>query len=217
MTLIIAAHRKEFIVVGADTREVIGTKVIRVEVNLADKIIETSPHVAILSAGQAGHALNLIDKFIQKNRKKDIGVTATAEKFSELCKEEAKADAKVPKHPDYVPNISFIVGGLDMSDGRFSVPKCYAITSYDGFICKPCKEGFAIEGKPMLAYYLFEKNYPKVKKPDEVCGLVAQTLYDTARIDGDVGFHFKMAIVRDNGFTWFSEGEIRDAFTKEKW
>lgn len=217
MTLIIAAQGKDFVVVGADTREVIRAGGIRVEINLATKLVEVSPHVAVLTAGDAGHSQWLVEKYKKDVRKRKDGVSVVAEDFGEFLKRQAKKDANVPKHPEHFPDYRYVVSGLDKVGEKFALPKCYSLYSVEGFKVKVWQEGFVLEGKPMLGYYLFERYYPKMKKPDELCGLVGQTLYDTSRVDGDVGFHFRMAVVRDNGFSWFDEREIRNNFIADQW
>ena len=146
MTLIIAAQGKDYVVVGADTREVIGTQGIRVEVNLATKLTEVSPHVAVMTAGAAGHCQYLVEKYKKDVRRRKDGATVIAEDFAEFLKRQAKKDAKVPKHPDNFANFTYIVSGLDQAGTKFSDPMCYTLTSMDGFKVRMWKEGFVLEG-----------------------------------------------------------------------
>ena len=192
MTLIIAAQGKSFVVLGADSRETVEPRVsgfapMRVEVNIAQKIINVSPHSAVLICGDAGQAQYVLHRFIDDRDDVDADASQIAEDFKEFCRQEARAVADVPKYPNYFPDYGFIIAGLDKSRGRFKIPKCYTLQSTQGFRMNYGKEGFALEGKPMLAYYLFEKHYERTDKeePDALCELVGRTLYDTRRIDGD--------------------------------
>jgi 20S proteasome alpha/beta subunit len=216
MTLIIAAQGKGFVVLGADTRETVDARSIRVEINLAEKIIQITPHVAILFCGDVAKAQYLVEKFSELVRKTDEGVSKIAEDFARFCKEDAIRDSNVPTYPDYFPSFAFIIGGLNKSRGKFVIPKCYKLGSTEGFKLGLCKEGFALDGKPMLAYYLFEKNYRNTRNVDGLCKLVAQTLYDTARVDGDVGGPPKMVIIRSGGLTWCPDADIQ-AYIQDKW
>ena len=143
----------------------------------------------------------------------------TSRPWDLLGRQEARAVADVPKYPNYFPDYGFIIAGLDKSRGRFKIPKCYTLQSTQGFRMNYGKEGFALEGKPMLAYYLFEKHYERTDKeePDALCELVGRTLYDTRRIDGDVGGELKMALIRPEGFDWVPDEDVQGRYISDHW
>jgi len=68
----------------------------------------------------------------------------------------------VPTHPKYFPQYGFVIGGLDNDGEDFTIPRCYELESFSGFRLKLHGEGIIISGKPIIAYYLFEKNYKKI-------------------------------------------------------
>jgi 20S proteasome alpha/beta subunit len=210
MTLIIAAQGKDFVVVGADSRETIDTQSIRVEINIGDKLVELSKHVVVLTAGDSGLAQYAIERYKTTRRITDRGVTAITEDFATFCRQEAIEQTAPPSHPSFKPNFAFVIGGLDKTkDGKFKIPRCYRMSSGEGFRLRYEKEGFAIDGKPMLAYYKFAKHY---KKNDmtlkDLTNLVAQTLWDTSKVDGDVGGKFKMGYIESDRFHEMNQPDI---------
>ncbi len=224
MTLIIAAQGKNFVVLGADSRETVEPRIssfapMRVEVNIAEKIVPLSRHSAILVCGDTGQAQYLVERFMTEREDVDAGVSSIAEEFKEFCRQEARKVADVPKYPNYFPDYGFIIAGLDKTGKRFRVPKCFSLQSAQGFRMNLAKEGFALDGKPMLAYYLFEKHYSRTEKddPDALCELVGKTLYDTSRIDGDVGGTLRMALIRQDGFDWIPDTDVSGRWILDHW
>lgn len=67
-----------------------------------------------------------------------------------------------------------------------------------------------MDGKPMIARYLFAKEYRAGLDLDTVTNLVLKCLYDTARVDGDVGGKYRFAIIDSNGIRTKTEEEIDD-------
>lgn len=63
MTLIIAAQGENFVIVAADSRETVDVGTMRVEVNIAQKLIQLTPHTSLLFCGDSGHAQYLISKY----------------------------------------------------------------------------------------------------------------------------------------------------------
>ena len=59
--------------------------------------------------------------------------------------------------------------------------------------------GFGIEGKPIIAHYLFVKRFVKEMALDGSIRLVAGASDDTMSIDGDVGGKLNMTIIDDSG------------------
>lgn len=222
MTLIIAAAGKDFVILGADSRETVEPRFspMRVEYNSAEKIVKLSNHAAVLICGEMAQAHYVVQKYKDVHGDMDDDVSTVAEAFKDTCRLEARTVADVPKSPNYFPDYAFIIAGLDKARGRFTIPKCYSLDSTQGFRMKLGNEGFTISGKPMLALYLFERFYERTDKeePDGLCGLVGQSLYDTKRIDGDVGGELKMAYIRETeGFDWVPDTDIHGRYIEDKW
>lgn len=218
MTLIISAQGKDFVVVGADTRETIDEGTIRIEINIGEKLTKLSTHTAVLFAGDSGLAQYAIERFKSKSGIKDVGVTGLTEKFAKYLRREAIEQSAVPTVSNFIPSFDFVIGGLDRSsDGKFAIPKCYRLVSRQGFRLRYEKDGFALDGKDMLANYKFAKHYRKNQMTlKELTNLVAQTLWDTSRVDGDVGGKFKMAYIDSKGFHEMHEPDITKAILN-KW
>lgn len=201
MTLIIAAQGEDFLIVAADSRETVDAGAIRVEVNIAEKLVQLTKHTALLFCGDAGHAQYLVSKFQAiTSHRRERGVTQIAEEFSLFCQEEALRVKDVPTFSyaptyKYFPNIGFVLGGLDKIGNRFSRPMCYGLASHRGYRLELGRGGFVLDGKPMLARYLFAHYYKPNMDVDSLSKLIVQCLYDTSRVDGDVGGKYKMAII----------------------
>lgn len=212
-------HGKEYVVLGADTRETIDTPSVRVEVNIAEKLHPLTRHAAIMLCGDSGHAQHLIEKFIRKKvrGKREVGVTQLVQKFSDFCQDETTDWKNVPTFgkfpPDnkHIPDMGFVIAGFDKEpNGRFVHARCYGINSLTGYLIEFGGGGFAIDGKGMLARYLFSKEYRPPMGLPTVTTLVLRCLVDTSQCDGDVGGRFRLAIIASRGVSEKSQDEIDD-------
>ncbi len=201
MTLIIAAQGKDFMVLGADSRETVDVGVVRVETNIAEKLIQLTDHTTVLFCGDAGYAQHLISKYQTRiSGRPEFGVTDLTEDFASFCQEEEIRLSNVPtfstRSPTgrYFPDLGFILAGFNKVGRQFSQPRCYGLSSQRGYRLE-LGNGFVLDGKPMIARYLFARSY----KPDmdiaRLSNLVVQCLFDTARVDGDVGGRWRLAII----------------------
>ncbi len=213
MTLIIAAEGKNFVVLGADSRATIEETVggTRVAINFMNKITQLSDHVAVLLAGDAEVADRLVEKFKLSLNGRDDGVSKIAEKLTDFCREDAKELSQIPTHPDYFPNFGFIIAGLDRVQGKYVLPRCYVLDSLSGFRLGLAR-GFALDGKRMIAYYIFAKEFDYGMEFDALCKLVAKAINDTIGIDGDVGGRIRMARIDSTGFTPIPSQDIHDHY-----
>jgi len=206
MTLVVAAQGKDFLVLGTDSRGTIqdggGT---RVELNIMMKLVEISKRVGILMYGSADQAEYILHKFQSSLRGREHDASQIAQKLSDMCKKEARTVNDVPAIS--FPSYGFVIAGLDKI-GETYVPRCYTLNSTSGFRLGMTKHGFALEGKPMIAYYLFAKMYNKEMNVPDLCELVAQTLYDTIKVDGDVGGRIRIAIIDSSGLREAAESDI---------
>ena len=159
-------------------------------------------------AGEAGSADRLIETFKLKMSRGLDGVTKVAEAFAEFCKKEAKKSAGVPMHPDYFPDFSFIIAGLDPKKGKYVVPRSYNLDSTTGYRLFLSRM-FEVHGKWLIALYMFSKQFEVNMVVDQLCRLTAQALYDTAKIDGEVGGDLKMAKIESDGYHPISDRDIQ--------
>ena len=199
MTLIIAAQGKDFVVLGADSRGTIqndsGT---RVELNIQQKLIKINDRSGVLLFGAACRASYLVEKFKQNLKSKKKNVTDIAEDLASFCRNEERILSDIPAYSP--PQFGFIIAGIDKS-GKKITPKCYSLISTSGFRLGLYDQGFGIEGKAIIAYYLFAKNFVKKEKRglDDLIRLVVGALYDTMNVDGDVGGKINIAIIDGYG------------------
>jgi len=115
----------------------------------------------------------------------------------------------------YFPQCNFIIAGLDINKGNIT-PKCYSMCSGSGFKMGKYPSGYGIDGKPFVARYLFRKKYAECKSLDDLCKLVGQSIYDTKKVDGDVGGQIRMAIIDNEGFRGIPENDVYEAYI-HKW
>src|SRR5438132_13276907 len=98
---------------AADSRgtiqEIGGT---RVEINLMVKLVPITKRAVVLMYGEADPANYLIETFRDSLEGQDADVREVALKLAELCRVEAKETKDVPAHPNYFPNLGFMITGL---------------------------------------------------------------------------------------------------------
>lgn len=197
MTLVVAASGSDFIILGTDSRGTIveqgGT---RVEVNIMKKLVPVSKHVAIMLYGAANEATYLIEQFQSEMRPTLDGVTEVAKQFASFCRNEARLSADVPRLN--MPYFGFIVAGLDKKASKY-IPRAYSLRSTDGY-CLGSYQKYALQGKPMIAYYIFSAYYDENLNMEEMRELVAVSINETRKIDGDVGGSIRMATIDLDGF-----------------
>jgi 20S proteasome alpha/beta subunit len=208
MTLIIADRGERFVVAGADTRVSVDTPIVSVQANLGKKLIELSDHTVILYCGETGQAQYLIQRYLDTRANRNAGVTELTEDFASFCQQKSLDIAEVPTHPKYFPSFSFVLGGLDKVRGRWRSPRCYALSSDMGFRPMLGGEGYAIDGRPMLAKYMFARDYDRDIDVPTLNKLVAQALYESSKMEPSIGEPFEMVIIRENGITVRSRRDI---------
>jgi len=221
MTLTIAAHGKDtannvFLILGADCRGVVqsqdGT---RAELNIMKKIAKLSDHVGILIAGD-GHAGNfLVQRFVEEHIGTNIdGVSLVVDEFSNFCRTTLSNLNNVPVNN--IPQVVFIVAGLDQQEGVFKKPKIFLLSSSNGFFIGQSPTPYEVQGKPFIAHYKFAKEFEYDENNNTIEGLarfVAQCIYDTHRTDGDVGLPTWIAQITSDGYRELLEGAARELYT----
>ena len=119
----------------------------------------------------------------------------------------------MPRDPDFRVSFGFLVSGLKIKNGNVT-PLIYNLRNLTGFrlgLCKP----YAIYGKPLIAHYLFSMHYRDDMSIDDLCKLVAQSIYDTKQIDGDVGGLIRMTIIDSDGTREIPDSDVNAYF--ETW
>jgi 20S proteasome alpha/beta subunit len=218
LTLVIAAEGKDYVVAATDSRGTIEDGAgNRVELNMVQKLFRINDHAIILLYGETGQAQYMIDELEIANRfDPGSGVRHIAIEFGKLCRREAKEWRDVPTHPRYNASFGFFVVGLDEENGAFTKPRIYELNCQRGFKMELGRDGFLINGKPMIAYYNFAKRYERDKPLLETCRLVAQSFHDTIEVDGDVGGRIRMAILDSTGERE-PDRHIIEEYIEDKW
>jgi len=213
MTLVIAAPGKNFVVIGYDSRGILqDTAGTRIERNDMEKMIRIADHVCVLMYGNGDIGNEFVEKFKSNLSTGTDGVTKIADDFAEFCREKIKVIKDVPY--ESFPNLGFVVAGLDEEEGTYKTPRTYYLESTYAFML--AHPPYVIKGKKVIAEYIFVKTYKKDAELDDLCSLVAQSIYDTMSVDGDVGGDIKMGIIRSDGLTEVPAADISGWLKPEK-
>lgn len=200
MTLIIAARGKDHIIVGSDSRAIREDRSHnRIQTNIHNKLIKLNDHNCILIAGDSEKGRYLTEEFKPKIKPKD-DIKKILKKFCKFSRKEFK-NVYDYLHPELWPEVTFILAGFEKDKtGKSINPRLFIVRSDDMF-----EEGEAIdniiEGKDIIAKYLFAKRYEESMTQEETTELVFDCLYDTENIDGDAGGKYTMEIITKLGFT----------------
>jgi 20S proteasome alpha/beta subunit len=208
MTLVIAAHGLDYVVVGADSRSTIRTRDYSQGVDLAQKIIPLTEHVVALLFGAGENATYHVRKFerkLKKEKNKLDGATDVTEAFAKFCRNDFK-NSDIPLSS--LPPWGYIVTGLDAESGKYKLPRSYILRSQYWF-AKGEGGAVTIDGHPFIASYKFMRELSRVKNYNDLCCLVAQSIYDTRAVDGSVGGRISIAIIDSKRITHYSGPEVR--------
>jgi 20S proteasome alpha/beta subunit len=211
MTLVISACGTDFVILGTDSRstttELGGS---RMEINTINKLIPLSKHVAIMIYGAGNRATYLVERFLAERASNVEKVTQLADDFSAFCRRQARLSSDVPRNRNQLTYYGFVIAGLDKRRRRFE-PHIYGCNNYDAFDLESYSNPqFALEGKPMIARYLFRTYYNESLTFEKMRKLVAVALNETRKIDGDVGGPINMATIDSDGFRPIQNIDVRD-------
>jgi len=208
MTLVLAAHGTNFVILGADSRGTIGTEEQGLIIGLDDrsKLIEVAPHVGFLLYGLGDVGEMLLQGFRTSHGNLD-GVSLVAENFRAHCRQKWN-EWLTGVQPEYFPRFGFLISGLDPDEaGRFVVPHTYSLLSESGFV-PGFHRKFIPMGCPMLANYILNKRYREDLTLEALAPLVAYAISETASVDRRVGGPIKIAIIDSSGYRLIPEETI---------
>lgn len=206
MTLVIAAHGVDFVVLAADSRgtleEAGGT---RVEQNRFRKLRHLNPRVALLMYGDADPSNYLVEQFLQDRDVSNLGITPLGQECAEFCRSEWN---KIPMiASERLPRFGYILAGLEVKRRALGPPRILGLQSDDGF-CLRSYDKAGIEGKSVLAHYIFARRFRERMDQDQLSELVAQAIFDTKMVDGDVGGSIHMTIIDGQGMREIEPGDV---------
>lgn len=210
MTVIIAAHGPDFVVLATDTR---GTYTYRdgakVAVDDALKTTQVGPRIAVMIAGDGDYGGNLLEIFLRIYGASHTDVREAAEHLAEICRKDAASVNKYLDRPAFAADLAFIVTGLDLASGS-PVPKTFRLVGETNYQLELAPNGRCIDGKTSIPMFVFLKAY----KPDmdvvELSTLVALAISETHTVDKDVGRAIHMALIRGDGIKHYTDSEIED-------
>jgi len=208
MTLVIAAHGTNFVILGADSRGTIGTEEQGLIIGLDDrsKLIGVAPHVGFLLFGLGDVGEMLLHGFRTSHGNLD-GVSLVAENFRAHCRQTWN-EWLTGVQPEYFPRFGFLISGLDPDEaGRFVVPRTYSLLSESGFV-PGFHRKFVPMGCTMLANYILNKRYREDLTLEALGPLVAYAISETASVDRRVGGPIKIAIIDSSGYRLISEERV---------
>jgi 20S proteasome alpha/beta subunit len=207
-----AVQGKDFIVTGTDSRGTFGDY--RVVTATTDVMIKSSviaPHVVVLVAGISELGDSLVDEFQSLQRQRNVdGITNVVNLFRKFVQEkwsEYFKDVPFQNRPPLV----FTLAGLDKMNDIYTLPRIYTLMSQLGFAPGLHRYGFACTGVPQYAVYILNRRYRPDLTIDELTGLVAYAISETASQDQRVGGLFRISHITKDGVRELSQEEITRA------
>jgi 20S proteasome alpha/beta subunit len=215
MTLVTAAHGKDFVVACADSRGTFGDPQHAFSsYDVMQKLAAVSPHVIMQMYGAGEIGDNLLEEF-KPMVQNDDGISNIMTKISSFCL--AKWQQFFSNVPfELRPVVAFQIAGLDMNPDtkKFDIPRIYTIDSRLNFVPSFHRYGWAAGGIPIFAIYLLGRRYRSNMTLEELCALVTYVTSETATQDLRVGGAIHMKKVLSDGVKDVPESEIKDLLDK---
>ena len=196
-TLVIGAQGRNFVVLGADSKGMLGDLVgpIVIGSNRAMKITLLSDHVGLATYGVAEFGENLLHQF-QSAKERDLdGATNVLEKLRVFCRDkwnEWFRDVDIQRQPP----LGFMIAGLDESEsGEYDIPRIYSIQSSLNFAPALHTYGYACRGIYPLATFIMDEKYQENMSVDDLIDLVESTISRVARTDPRIGLPVRIALI----------------------
>jgi len=196
-TLVIAAQGRNFIVLGADSKGMLGDLAgpIVIGSSRARKITVLSNHVGVATYGVAEFGENLLHQFPSVMEKGLDGVTNVLEKLRVFCRDkwsEWFQGISIERQP----HLGFMVAGLDKSQSsEYDMPRIYSIESPLNFAPALHPYGYACRGIFPLATFIIDEKYQEDMSVDDLCDLVESTISRVAQTDPRIGLPARIALI----------------------
>jgi len=194
-TLAIAAQGKNFVVLGADSKGMLGDLVgpIVIGSSRAMKIALFSNHVGTAIYGAAEFGANILLQFENAKERDLDGVTNVLEKFRVFCRDKWNEWFRGVGGQLF---LGFIVAGLDKSqNGEYNVPRIYSIESPLNFAPALHPYGYACRGIFPLGTFIMDEKYQEDMSVDDLCSLVESTISRVAQVDPRIGLPARIALI----------------------
>ena len=155
-------------------------------------------------SGDAEFGFTLIDEFKEKGKLEGKGVSKIAEEFCIFCRNKFnKIENFSLQSQKLFPAMDFVISGMDKEGGKFTKGKMFLLRK-NRLFTPSLNDNFILSGQFLLAYYFLEKFYKKDLELDEICLLVGQAIYDTKRINGNVGGEISLAVIDSKKFRFIN-------------
>jgi 20S proteasome alpha/beta subunit len=205
MTLLVALHGQDGLVLAADSRGTFGDpRGVTAQNDAQQKAHILSAHVAVLTAG-AGEIGEII--VAEVKQKVTDGGSDGATNVMNVLRDTVRQNfndwfpsiAPIPPQALAVtgqvatrPELAFIVCGYD-DDGT---ARLYHLLSQADFAPMLSNYGFAVQGIGQYALYLLNRLYQPERSVEELTALAVYVITETASQDGKVGGPVKVIIVK---------------------
>lgn len=218
MTLTIALQGKDCLALGCDSRGTFGDPRVGA-MAIIDVMLKTSvlaPHVGVLMSGAGEMGDALVEEFLRNQRSAGAvsdGATEVMGIFRAHIAERWDAYfANVPFQNR--PVCVFTVAGLDEVEEGYTSPVIYTLLSQFGFAPSVHRYGFACTGVPTFATYILNRRYDRNASVEELAGLVAFAIKETASQDQRVGGPIIITTITSGGIKELSEDKIKELLGK---
>jgi len=197
MTLIVALEGKDGLVLASDSRGTFGDpRGVTAQNDTLQKLYKISDYVGVLVCGAAELSVSLIDAVKKSVKsKKMVGITSIVDEFRIVAKQKynewfsnfiiqsVQGSEKPPR-----PDVAVIIAGYDIDKvGKPTEKEIYILGSGWDFAPQRSNYGFAVNGIPQYALYLFNRFYARNTGVDDLMHLAVYSITETASQDGKVG------------------------------
>lgn len=214
MTLVTVLQGRNFLVSASDSRGTFGHPQVAFSAHdMMKKMNKVSPHVVILNYGAGEIADNLVDDFKRTLDPTKDGITTILSDFQTHCL--TKWNTYFQHIPfQFRPSIAYLVAGLDKEEESYRIPRIYSLSSRVGFAPALHSYGWANGGIPIYAIYIYGRRYRPEMNINDLCGLAAFAISETATQDQRVGGPIKMMKILPTAIEEMTEQQVNTALQR---
>ena len=209
-TLIVALRATDGIVLAGDSRGTVGDpRGLTAIRDTETKLFQLSNFAAMGISGSSELAAAVFDVLKPQLELKRLDhIDGIMTKAREVVKQ--KYDEWFDKFAlDKRPALLLTLCGYERGQDAGLVPKTYLIGSPLDFAPQLFPDGNCLVGVVQYAVYLMHRFYDPQMNCEQACRLAAYLITETATQDPKVGGPVKMATLRNTGFSWVQEDEIK--------
>lgn len=217
LTLVAAFQGFDGIVLASDSRGTIGDPRGLTAVNDSyQKMFKICEHAGVAIAGASEVAAQLISLFqADVSGSKVDGISNVMNKMRDFVRPQF--NGWFEQFPmDQRPGVNFVLAGYDLSAPPTSV--VYILSSQLDFAPQRCTSGYMLAGIPQYATYLVHRLYDPGMTIQNLVGLAAYIITETASQDPKVGGPVKIAKITpdDKGYQELAETAIESIIEKNE-